>query len=122
MYDLGLRLKEVRHSRGLTQKGLAQRINKSVSAVSSYESNAQMPPLDVLISIAISLNVSLDYLVGFDDNHGYSSKQLDAQRTEILDLVYSELTSPSNSSPALSVSQIEIIQKLILLFSGSYTN
>ena len=47
MYDFGLRLKKLRKSRGLTQKMLADRINKSVSAVSSYESNAQLPPLDV---------------------------------------------------------------------------
>lgn len=33
MYDLGLRLKEIRSRRGLTQKALARRINKSVSAV-----------------------------------------------------------------------------------------
>ena len=40
MYDLGLRLKQVRMQRGMTQKSLARQINKSVSAVSSYESNA----------------------------------------------------------------------------------
>lgn len=44
MYDFGLRLKKLRKSRGLTQKMLADRINKSVSAVGSYESNAQLTP------------------------------------------------------------------------------
>lgn len=64
MYDFGLRLRELRKSRGLTQKMLAERINKSVSAVSSYESNAQLPPLDVSKSIALALGISIDYLVG----------------------------------------------------------
>lgn len=59
MYDFGLRLKKLRKSRGLTQKMLADRINKSVSAVSSYESNAQLPPLDVSKSIALALGISI---------------------------------------------------------------
>ena len=57
MYDFGLRLKKLRKSRGLTQKMLADRINKSVSAVSSYESNAQLPPLDVSKSISIQISL-----------------------------------------------------------------
>lgn len=66
MYDLGYRIKEIRTQRGITQSELAKRINKSKSAVSGYESNAQIPPSEVLVSIATVLNVSLDYLVGFE--------------------------------------------------------
>lgn len=44
MYDIGSRLKDIRIKRGLTQKVLAKRINKSVSAISGYESNVQTPP------------------------------------------------------------------------------
>lgn len=62
MYDIGSRLKDMRSKRGLTQKDLAKRINKSVSAISAYESNAQTPPTDVLISIAQVLRVPLTYL------------------------------------------------------------
>ena len=51
MMDLGLQLQQLRKQRGLTQRALAERINKSPAAVSSYETNAQIPPLDVLISI-----------------------------------------------------------------------
>ena len=67
MYDLGSRLKSIRLKRGLTQKELAAKISKSVSAVSSYESNAQLPPLDVLESIALTLNVSIDYLINGEE-------------------------------------------------------
>lgn len=93
MYDLGLRLKEIRSRRGLTQKALARRINKSVSAVSSYESNAQMPPLDVLISIASVLNVSLDELVGFSAEKTISLKSLNAQQQEVIELLIAEFTA-----------------------------
>lgn len=116
MYDLGLRLKQVRTQRGMTQKSLARQINKSVSAVSSYESNAQMPPLDVLVSIATVLRVSLDYLAGFDCNGIYTSKNLTPAQKELLDLLFAEFVSPSDSGTGLSSAQVNILQKLILLF------
>lgn len=76
MYDLGFRIKEIRTRRGLNQKELAQRINKSKSAVCGYETNAQVPPLEVLVSIASVLNVSLDYLVGFEETESFSTRSL----------------------------------------------
>ena len=118
MYDLGLRLKEIRIQRGLTQKSLARRINKSISAVSSYESNAQMPPLDVLISIASVFNISLDNLVGLDGGEIYTAKNLTAGQKEILDLLFSEFTSPSSANGELSPQQIRILQKIIRIFSA----
>lgn len=117
MYDFGSRLQALRRQRSLTQKQLATRINKSVSAVSGYESNVQIPPTDVMVSIASVLNVSLDYLVGREPECIYSAKNLSPDQREFLDLLFTEFTSPSNDSSTLSPQQIEIIQKLILIFS-----
>ena len=115
MYDLGSRLKSIRLKRGLTQKELAAKISKSVSAVSSYESNAQLPPLDVLESIALTLNVSIDYLAGLDTANTYSAKNLTAEQTELMDLLFQEFQK-EGSDKQLSDEQIRIIQKLICLF------
>ena len=82
MYDLGYRLKNIRLQHGFSQESLGKRINKSKSAICSYETNAQIPPLDVLTSIATVFNVSLDYLVGFDTNNIYSVRGLSAQQKE----------------------------------------
>ena len=118
MYDFGVRLKDIRKKRGLTQKALAKRINKSVSAVSSYELEAQIPPVEVLISIASVLNVSLDYLVGFENSDIYSTGNLSPQQKEILQLLYQEFTVPTRSDVLkISPQQVEIIQKLLLLFA-----
>lgn len=119
MYDLGSRLKEIRIKHGLTQRVLAKRINKSISAVSSYESNAQMPPLDVLISMAIVYSISLDYLVGFENTATYSVKGLHPEQKEIIDLLFSEFSNSTTTNGELSSSQIKILQKLIILFSSS---
>lgn len=118
MYDLGLRIKELRKQRGITQSVLAKRISKSVSAVSSYESNSQMPPLDVLLSIADSLNVTLDQLVGFDTTSSVSLRNLSPKQREVVNLILAEFSFPSSNSIEISLHQLEILQKLILLFSG----
>ena len=116
MYSLGSRLKETRIRRNLTQKALAAKVNKSVPAISSYELNAQMPPLDVLISIANVLNVSLDYLAGFYTAETYSTRNLQPKQKEFLELLFSEFTAPTKSAAGLSAEQILIIQKLFQLF------
>lgn len=116
MYSLGSRLKETRVRRNLTQKALAAKVNKSVPAISSYELNTQMPPLDVLISIASVLNVSLDYLAGFDTVEKYSTKDLQPRQKEFLELLFSEFAAPTKTADGLSAEQIMIIQKLFQLF------
>ena len=116
MYDLGARLKYIRQKRGLTQKDLAKRINKSISAISSYESNAQLPPLDVITDIAHVLHISLDYLVGIDKTYTLSTKAMMADQREILDLLLQEFRSGGSSNEHLTQEQILLLQKLIHYF------
>ena len=117
MYDLGLRIKEIRTKRGLSQRELARRINKSYSVVCGYESNAQLPPLDVVTSIASVLNVSLDYLVGRSDNGVISLKGITRQQQEILEYILKEFSNPTTNGNELSPEQIKIIQKLVIYFT-----
>lgn len=117
MYDFGSRLKAIRNQRGLTQKKLAEEIGKSVQAVSSYERNAQIPPIEVMISIADVLNVSLDYLVDRQPVNTYSFSNLKSIHKEILDLLQEEFASPTKNNPPFSARQALILQKLLLLFS-----
>lgn len=118
MYDLGARIKDIRLQRGLTQRALALRINKSISAISSYETNIQMPPLDVLISISRALNVTLDYLVGMNTGPTYTTTGFSDSQKEILDLLITEFRLSSSRDNNLSPNQLQILQKLILLFSA----
>ena len=117
MYDLGCRIKELRTQRGMSQKELATRINKSKSAVCGYESEAQVPPLEVLVSIASVLNVSLDYLVGFEMEMPISLSGLNTRQKEVINQIIIEFLTPTNSSRLLSAEQITIIQNLIFIFS-----
>lgn len=115
MYDLGSRIKETREKRGLSQRELASKVNKSPSAISSYESNVQTPPTDVLISIARALHVSITYLVDWDNDDCFSAAILSDAQKDFLDQLFMEFTCPTEK---LSPQQMEIIRKLILLFSA----
>lgn len=116
MYDLGSKIKEIRQKRGVTQKELALRINKSISTISSYETNAQLPPLDVISDIALTLNVSLDYLIGTDKFNTISAKSLTMEQAELLDLLLHEFHCDNAYKGALSAEQIILLQKLIQYF------
>lgn len=117
MSSVGARIKVARKRRGLSQKALANRICKCPSAVSGYENDFQTPPVDVLISIAKVLDVSVDYLVGFQAQETYAVNKLSSNQKEVLDLLFAEFAEPTNITMKLSPQQIEILQRLMLIFS-----
>ena len=60
---LGERIALLRSKLGWSQAELARRLNISPSAVGMYEQGRREPPVDILISLARVLGVSMDYLV-----------------------------------------------------------
>lgn len=118
MYDVGHRIKELRIKRGYTQETLGKKINKSKSTICSYENDIQIPPLEVAADIASALNISIDYLVGFNTDELFSLKNMNEDQKEIMMLVYSEFMTPTNCTTELSPQQIRIIQRLISQFQG----
>ena len=118
MRDVGLRISQARSKRGLTQQALADRIGRSVSSLSGYEHEAQLPPLEIANDIATVLNVSLDYLAGNSSDEGISYKSLTPEQREVLDLLMVEFATPSNNSSCFSPEQMNIIMKLGHIFSS----
>lgn len=72
---LGIRIKELRLSRNLTQDFLAQAADCNVSHISNIENNHTKVSLIVLLDIANALNVTIDYLLA--DQYGNTSLALD---------------------------------------------
>lgn len=68
MFDFGEHLKNLRKSKGLTQKQLAEKLNVSERGIQNYELGERKPTYDILIAIADFFDVSLDYLVGRSDD------------------------------------------------------
>lgn len=65
---LGFRVRALRHQRGLTQEALAELIDRSVDAVSSWERGKNLPDLDTLERTAKALDVSLREFFDFPDD------------------------------------------------------
>ncbi|GAV22664.1 helix-turn-helix domain-containing protein [Carboxydothermus pertinax] len=61
---LAERLVELRQSRGLTQKELADFLNISRSALSLYETGKREPDYETLLKLANFFEVNVDYLLG----------------------------------------------------------
>ena len=64
---IGKRLTKLRVKRGMTQKGLAQILNVTPSAVSGYETGRNSPSDEIKCKIAELFEISLDYLLGLTD-------------------------------------------------------
>lgn len=62
------RLKELRTSRGLTQKQVADGVYMAPMAYQKYEYGTREPAYKNLLALADYFNVSLDYLTGRTDN------------------------------------------------------
>ena len=61
---LGVKIKELRQSRGLTQDLLAEIVGCNTSHISNIENNHTKVSLNVLLAIANALDTSIDYLLG----------------------------------------------------------
>ena len=57
------RIKEVLEEKGIKQIWLAQKLNKSYNMVNGYVQNRQQPRLEILMEIAIILNVDVKDLI-----------------------------------------------------------
>lgn len=88
VYDFGLRLKELRERKKLSQTEVAARLNVGRSTISGYEGNTITPSLEQFTRLAILYNTSLDYMMGLDNRTCFYLDGLDEkQQQTILDIV-----------------------------------
>lgn len=64
------RLRQLRKSRGIFQKALAQELGISFQALSMMETAERWPSIEVLAAIADFFDVSTDYLLDRSDDPG----------------------------------------------------
>lgn len=78
----GKRLKTLRERLGITQDELAERVKVSSRTIMRYE--REEPDDDTLRLLAITLNVSSDYLLGLTDDPTPVNDELDPQSSELI--------------------------------------
>ena len=65
---LGERIKELRKKNGLTQVGLAEKLDVTKGTVSTWETNSRTPNFDTLEQMCDLFQVGMDYLLGRSDD------------------------------------------------------
>ncbi|MCH5299337.1 MAG: helix-turn-helix transcriptional regulator [Ruminococcus sp.] len=90
VYDFGLRLRELRKKKKLTQQQVARRLNLTKASISGYENNTITPPNDMLVKIALMYGVSTDYLLGLDKEESIVISDLTESQKEIVNLLVNE--------------------------------
>ena len=61
--NIGEKIRNLRVKNKLTQKELADKINKSTITIRKYESQSIVPPIDVINQLSNLFNISTSYLV-----------------------------------------------------------
>ncbi|WP_440896812.1 helix-turn-helix domain-containing protein [Amphibacillus sp. Q70] len=64
MLEIGIKIKELRKSKKMTQKTLADILNVTPQAVSKWERNESTPDIETLIKLSNYFDISIDELVG----------------------------------------------------------
>ncbi len=63
-------LKDLRLSENLSQKALSKKLNIGQSTIAQYEKNQREPNTGSLIAYAKFFNVTIEYLLGLEDEYG----------------------------------------------------
>ena len=80
--NLGQRITDIRHSKGISQLCLAEMADISKEHLSNLERGNKLPSAKTLAQIASALDVSLDTLVGVDSSKAHI--EIDAQLQSLL--------------------------------------
>lgn len=121
MFDLGLRIRQLREQHKLSQEELGRRVGRSKSVISSYENNLKLPPLDVLTQLARTFHVSLDYLAGIDKAEMLSLHRLSPSQKQIISLLLQEFLEQRPQPKGLSEQQDQIFRLLIREFANKWS-
>ena len=89
--DLGVKIKQLRCQRKMSQSALASQLGVSKSVISSYETGVHLPPYDILLKLAQIFGVSTDYLLGAKGNYAINLDGLTNTQIEAITMISNEL-------------------------------
>ncbi|MGN1346450.1 MAG: helix-turn-helix domain-containing protein [Eubacteriales bacterium] len=110
------KLKEIRKREGITQQEAARRLGVSLGAVGNWESGKRTPDAEMLGRIADTFGVSVDYLLGREEDEGSVPTELDRcieqlkKRPELVNL----LSLTRNASQEDIQRVIRVIEAMIV--------
>ena len=87
-FDFGLRLKQLREAKQLSQADAAKRLGVSKNTIYRYENNLQDPTRENLVKLSFVYGSTLDYICGISDKEPLVLYNLNSEQQQVLiDLV-----------------------------------
>lgn len=77
--DISAKLKELRAKKGLSQEKVAEQLYVSRQAISKWENGEALPDMENLVAISKFYGVSIDYILGANEESGRSKNQVEAE-------------------------------------------
>lgn len=121
---IGSKIKELRMSKGLTQREMAKQLNLSFSTYSNYENNYREPKLEIIEEIAGILGVTIQYLIGTSSSDKLEEDYRKTKGT-FIDYLYSLGYSVETSLERTEDSSIHYIihdNQCYMVDSGNFNN
>lgn len=84
MVEIGLKLRELRLNKNLSQRQVAELVGISKAMISSYELNAREPSLTTLMCLSALYHVSVDSLLGLEKDDVISTKGLNSKQIAVI--------------------------------------
>lgn len=108
LIEIGNRLKELRESKKMTQKDLAEILNVTPQAISKWERNKSYPDLDTLVKLSTYFQVSTDSILGNAKRSFFDSLFSKKRGRNYMEKEMSNLTNQSTENQP---------EKVIIIFS-----
>ena len=83
-------LKEIRTKRKMTQQDVASKLNITQSTYSGYEAGKYEPGTELLIAMSNLFQVSIDYLLGNENNFSIDLSNMSSIKKELLLYYYNQ--------------------------------
>ncbi|MDK0980677.1 helix-turn-helix transcriptional regulator [Clostridium perfringens] len=87
MLNIGDKIKAIRKERGLTQKEFAKKINKSERMIQKYENSEVEPRIEVLREITKALDISFSELINPKNSSININESIDKFKNEYIDFI-----------------------------------
>ncbi len=88
MIAIGEKIIQLRKQHQMSQAEFAKKVGVSRTIIGNYERNTNMPSVEILLSMANTFNVSIDYIIGEGQLSSYDKQVL--RRIEEIELLDTE--------------------------------
>ena len=99
MVEFGVRLRELRKEKHLTQKQLAEQIRVQNTVISFYENGDRLPSPEMIIKLSSVFHVTADYLMGIEKQESIDVTGLDENDKNLVRSLVNTLREKNGKNP-----------------------